>query len=64
MAQMRYSNIPELKEFILNENCDFGRGAFGVVEELKILDGWYPVRWKEAASSSQSRSGGNHIILL
>ena len=36
MAQMRYSDIPELKEFILNENRDFGRGAFDVVEELKM----------------------------
>lgn len=39
-TQMKYSNIPELNEFILNDihrtGKQLGRGAFGVVEELKI----------------------------
>ena len=39
-TQMRYSNIPELKEFVLNDihrtGKNLGHGAFGVVEELRI----------------------------
>ena len=40
VARMRYSDIPELKEFILNDirrtGTSLGRGAFGVVEELMM----------------------------
>ena len=40
VAQMQYSDIPELKKFILNDvhktGTTLGRGAFGVVEELRM----------------------------
>ena len=40
VTRMRYSDIPELKEFILNDirrtGTSLGRGAFGVVEELMM----------------------------
>ena len=39
-SKMRYSDIPELKEFILDDvhrtGKNLGHGAFGVVEELKM----------------------------
>ena len=40
VTQMQYSDIPELKRFILNDvhrtATTLGRGAFGVVEELRM----------------------------